>query len=152
MLIIKICPKCKTPHAPTERKLKHKNYYCSPCDRAQKVAYRALRKAQGRPVKSGTRMPIEWQREEKKRFYSNPENRKRRQKTASLRARHPDVIHKTLCRRRTQQAIYSGKLIRKPCEKCGDPKVEAHHEDYYKPLEIVWLCQKHHIEHHKTNK
>lgn len=37
-----------------------------------------------------------------------------------------------------------GKLKPRPCEICGDPKVEKHHEDYRKPLEVNWLCKIHH--------
>src|SRR5260370_38957482 len=42
------------------------------------------------------------------------------------------------------RAVKSGKLIQRPCEKCGNPKSEGHHPDYEKPLEVVWLCSKHH--------
>lgn len=35
---------------------------------------------------------------------------------------------------------------RKPCEVCGNEQSEAHHDDYSKPWEIRWLCQKHHKE------
>jgi hypothetical protein len=36
-----------------------------------------------------------------------------------------------------------------PCKVCGD-KAQAHHHDYSKPLEVEWLCQKHHgLEHRK---
>jgi hypothetical protein len=42
-------------------------------------------------------------------------------------------------------AIRDGRLIREPCEICGE-KAEAHHPDYQKPLEIRWLCFKHHRE------
>lgn len=45
-------------------------------------------------------------------------------------------------------AIRDGKLIRQPCEKCGNLKSEAHHDDYSKPLEVRWLCFKHHREFH----
>lgn len=45
-------------------------------------------------------------------------------------------------------AIRDKKLIRQPCVVCGDDKVDAHHEDYYKPLEVEWLCRKHHLEKH----
>lgn len=41
-------------------------------------------------------------------------------------------------------------LERQPCEICG-AKAEAHHEDYNKPLEVRWLCFKHHREWHKTH-
>lgn len=47
-------------------------------------------------------------------------------------------------------AIRSGKIKRQPCEKCGNGKSQAHHEDYGKPLEVKWLCAKcHKMEHRK---
>lgn len=45
--------------------------------------------------------------------------------------------------------IKGGMLKRQPCEVCGEIKVEAHHKDYNKPYEVVWLCRKHHMEWHK---
>lgn len=47
-------------------------------------------------------------------------------------------------------AIARGGLIRLPCEKCGEVKVHAHHDDYSKPLSVRWLCVVHHREHHKN--
>jgi hypothetical protein len=44
-------------------------------------------------------------------------------------------------------AIKSGKLASQLCF-CGN-KAQAHHDDYSKPLEIKWLCQKHHDQRHK---
>lgn len=49
-------------------------------------------------------------------------------------------------------AIKRGKLVKKPCEICGAEKAEAHHDDYNKPLEVRWLCKKHHTEWHRNNK
>lgn len=43
-------------------------------------------------------------------------------------------------------------IKRKPCEVCGDPNAEAHHDDYNRPLEVRWLCFKHHREWHRKNK
>jgi hypothetical protein len=51
---------------------------------------------------------------------------------------HPKVSR---CWRATQRAIISGKLIKQPCLFCGSLKVQAHHPDYSKPLDIVWLCK-----------
>lgn len=54
------------------------------------------------------------------------------------------------------KAIRRGKLVPKPCEVCGangkarDGRraVHAHHDDYSKPLDVRWLCKKHHDEFH----
>ncbi len=43
-------------------------------------------------------------------------------------------------------AVRRGELKPKPCEVCGVVKVESHHEDYERPLEVKWLCKKHHVE------
>lgn len=48
-------------------------------------------------------------------------------------------------------AIKSGKLIPKPCEVCGVLKADAHHEDYTKKLEVIWLCSLHHNEKHRRS-
>lgn len=50
---------------------------------------------------------------------------------------------------KVNNAIRDGKLKKKPCKVCGETKVQAHHPDYRKPLLIVWLCKKHHVEIHK---
>jgi hypothetical protein len=53
---------------------------------------------------------------------------------------------KDRAREAVARAIKVGILIRQPCVICGQEKAEAHHEDYSKPLKIIWLCQKHHRE------
>lgn len=40
--------------------------------------------------------------------------------------------------------IKRGKVKREPCEVCGNIKSEAHHEDYFKPLDVKWLCRRCH--------
>ena len=50
------------------------------------------------------------------------------------------------------KALLRGDLIKKPCEVCGtDEKIHAHHCDYSKPLDVMWLCQTHHLEWHKNH-
>ena len=44
-------------------------------------------------------------------------------------------------------ALRDGKIHRHPCCICGS-KAQAHHEDYSKPLDVIWFCPKHHGEHH----
>lgn len=45
-------------------------------------------------------------------------------------------------------AIKKGQLKRMPCEVCGKIKTHAHHEDYNEPLNVIWLCQPHHMKRH----
>lgn len=54
----------------------------------------------------------------------------------------------------TRNAIRDGKLIKQTnCSKCNsDYKIEAHHDDYTKPLEVRWLCELCHKEWHRHNK
>ncbi len=68
-------------------------------------------------------------------------------KAAAARAR-ANWIAKNPEKRRAQvavgNAIRDGRLEKKPCEFCGEIKVEAHHHDYSRPLDVVWLCKAHH--------
>ncbi len=50
--------------------------------------------------------------------------------------------------RKVKNAILTKKLIPKSCEYCGKKKVQAHHPDYTKPLDVRWLCVKHHAQVH----
>ena len=47
-----------------------------------------------------------------------------------------------------RSAIRAGILTRKPCVICNNATSYGHHEDYSKPLEVVWLCQIHHRARH----
>ncbi len=44
-------------------------------------------------------------------------------------------------------------LPKKPCELCGSTEfIHKHHEDYSKPLDVVYLCAAHHKELHDIKK
>lgn len=67
-----------------------------------------------------------------------------------------DTAHNLL-----ETAIRKNIIIRKVvCEQCGDRPtlkdgrtgIHAHHCDYNKPLDVMWLCQKCHHEWHKHNR
>ena len=46
-------------------------------------------------------------------------------------------------------AVRDGRLIREPCSVCGSEyRIHGHHEDYSKPLKVIWLCPQHHRDIH----
>ncbi len=52
--------------------------------------------------------------------------------------------HKSSAHSAVKTALYRGDIVKKPCEVCGEDRSQAHHEDYSKKLDVVWLCAKHH--------
>lgn len=62
----------------------------------------------------------------------------------------PDKRHKAKVRIFTNLAVELGVLAKTNCIRCG-AVAEAHHPDYSKPLDVVWLCQAHHRAAHKEN-
>jgi hypothetical protein len=55
---------------------------------------------------------------------------------------------KKRARHRVLTAKRNGSLTPQVCEVCGAGKTHGHHPDYSKPLEVRWLCAKHHrLEH-----
>ena len=42
-------------------------------------------------------------------------------------------------------------IKKQPCEMCGNENVEAHHDDYNRPLEVRWLCFNCHRKWHKEH-
>ena len=63
--------------------------------------------------------------------------------------KHEEYRLKALVRGRLITEIRSGRIKRLPCVVCGDPNSEAHHKDYTKPKEVIFLCRSHHREHHR---
>ena len=59
------------------------------------------------------------------------------------RLRRERAPHKLAARAAVRRAIRLGLLIKPPaCQSCGTVgKVEGHHPDYFKPLEVDWLCR-----------
>jgi hypothetical protein len=90
--------------------------------------------------------PEEWVRRRKeylKEYKGRPEfKQKKNEQGARYRERNR---HKIRIRGIAYQAMKNGRLVKKPCEVCGKEKVEMHHDDYRKPLEVRWLCKVHHM-------
>lgn len=50
------------------------------------------------------------------------------------------------------RAIAKGFFKKQPCERCGNEKSLAHHDDYDRKLDVMWLCQPCHKQRHKELK
>ena len=101
-------------------------------------------------TKRNRRDKIDYYREyDIQRYRENPERRDKvlawyRRKTQNSPAMKRAVYMVEL-------AVKRGDIIKRPCEVCGDPKSEAHHCDYLKPFDVMWLCRSHHIQWHHDN-
>lgn len=81
--------------------------------------------------------------------------RKEYQKTQAFAESHEAAVKRWQAKhpeRRAAQtavgnALRSGLLQKQPCWACGD-EAEAHHPDYSRLLDVVWLCNPHHREVH----
>lgn len=87
---------------------------------------------------------------EKLREYNKKYNRAYRQKNGfknenNWKVKNPEKVY---AQRLLQEAVKKGLIIKKPCEVCDDKKAVGHHDDYFKPLEVRWLCKIHHREQH----
>lgn len=126
----KLCPKCKQckPASDFYKRLNRLTSWCKDC-------YRLRNRTRARRIYNQN-----WRKS------NNYDNR---------------GIGKVL-RNAKQSILYvvrSGLAKKLPCEwvdsnnsPCGELKVQGHHCDYTKPLEVIWLCCEHHREWHKKYK
>ncbi len=106
--------------------------WCSGCKRSKPLAAFSWNKAKGLAYawcrKCSGRAHARWIRTQAGRAAQRRDAAKR------------SNSYKGHVRRFTTEAIALGLLVRRPCVRCGAAKSEAHHPDYSKPLEVVWLC------------
>lgn len=71
----------------------------------------------------------------------------RRRVTVAYRRKYPE---RTAAYNAVARAIRSGKMVRpERCQGCDQPaELKAHHEDYRRPLDVIWLCARCHLHHH----
>ena len=77
-----------------------------------------------------------------------PHVRARKNFLRSQRIQDSKTRHKRSAHRKLQRAVDNGKIKKLICQRCGNIKAQAHHEDYSKPLDVIWLCAVHHAERH----
>lgn len=106
--------------------------YCLACNRKKQAAERARRGEDYR---------------EMRRRYRRTENGRRAYN------RYRKVFPgKVEAQKLAQMAMRRGELVKPAkCSECDRTQVEAHHDDYAKPLEVRWLCRWCHQEWHRIN-
>lgn len=137
------CTQCGVEFEPTTRK----GYRCPPCRKAYDKAWREERKAKGLPT-GGGKMPRDYHKAYEEAYRQQPDVKERLRDRARARRTNPAERHKHVARWKVNHAVASGRLVRKPCEVCGSPRSQAHHPDYSKPLDVIWLCAPHHAAEH----
>ena len=88
----------------------------------------------------------------KNKAYAQSEKGKLAHKKAlvNYRKRYPLIYVSKLL---TKKALKHGELVRPThCSECNSThKIEGHHDDYTKPLDVRWLCEKCHKNWHNYN-
>lgn len=85
----------------------------------------------------------QYSRYEQERFQDPARKAKTIEYQRRWRARSPE---KYKARQLVGNAVRDGRLRKEPCQFCGNEKSQAHHDDYNKPLDVVWACFKCHRE------
>ena len=67
------------------------------------------------------------------------------QLTAEWRLRNPEKYQAHII---LNNAKNSGKISPMSCAHCDNPKTDAHHHDYSRPLDVTWLCHRCHAQRH----
>lgn len=124
---MKRCSRCKTLLGDGE--FYGDCYYCKPCHREYGRKYR----------RAYDRRPKTIARKEAKRKIADYYHR-------------PSVLVREQAKQAVRKAVRNGTLKKRPCIVCRERKSQGHHPDYTKPLQVIWLCSKHHNEIHGRRK
>ena len=153
----KVCGQTK----PVTEYYKHAGYYgakCKECAKAysreyerkhkeERIAYRKKYYAEHKEIMALKNKKWVENNREKHRQHCRKSNAahsdQRLEYLREYRRRHPDKYKATA---KINHLIEDGKLTKpNSCEVCGNVgRVEAHHRDYSKPLDVVWCCKKCH--------
>lgn len=79
---------------------------------------------------------------QQKAYSKTPAGRRaRRISHKNQREKNPTVY---FARQEVYKALRRGDLVKEPCTFCGEEKTGAHHPDYSKPLDVIWVCDRCH--------
>ena len=78
-------------------------------------------------------------RYDKERYASDPKRRRAVESRSKEKKKASSMIN---------VRVQRGTMTRGSCEICGKERACGHHEDYAKPLDVVWLCYRHHAQLH----
>lgn len=142
---MKSCPKCKIEKQTSlfsKNKSRKDGFetWCKECKRSYERAYAATEK--GRAVKAKSK--AKYWKTDKGKAVTARKNAKYDAKNRNKRRAHNAVY----------RAVNEGRLEKECCEMCdkrNEKSIHAHHDDYAKPLNIRWLCSKHHSQWHVKN-
>lgn len=168
----KPCRKCGSPDI-LEYRQKRGDYICRECRNAEQRLRRPRRQSRVRkaPIRFCPSCSVIELTGTGKTFCENCARERRRQSDRRRRANgilsrnypsisqyekrryirrkdNPEWREKDTARRKFRKAVMRGILSKHPCAICGKIEAEGHHADYSKPLEVVWLCRKHHADLH----
>ena len=94
----------------------------------------------------------EWNKQWRETYGRSPERLARKAELMRGYSKAHGTAEHHRARWKVRREIVAGRMQRQPCEVCSAGKAHAHHDDYSKPLEVRWLCPKHHREHHAKAK
>jgi len=80
------------------------------------------------------------------------ENKHKWKEYHANRIKNSDYKKKERARQQARRAVKKGIIKKENCSSCNSPISELHHENYSKPLEVIWLCRPCHGRKHVEQK
>jgi hypothetical protein len=105
--------------------------------------------------KECTRKDARENREKRREYYNEYDRQRSRtpERRKALRVSQEKWSEHERARFRVHNAVARGKIVKPTeCEDCGvTARLDGHHEDYSKPLEVVWVCRRCHGLRHRMS-
>ncbi len=134
-----VCRKCGQEFNPPPYQ-DDTDHTCTPCKKIGRKANWKKRKLAGLHNFSGPHNP-EKMKKRMSEYNRSPERKEGARRRASEIRKRPGFKKIQAARTLVKCALKRGDIKRGACVTCGSTiKVCAHHRDYDKPLDIVWLC------------